>query len=187
LQIGSALEAVLLSFALARRMTDLKDDNERIQAEATHQLEQRVQQRTQELGVALQNLSQANATLQAMNLMDGLTGIKNRKYFDAHMTKEIKRSTRGKLSLALLMIDIDHFKQVNDQYGHLAGDACLRAVASDIQGCLHRPGDAVGVTAAKSLPWFCRIPIRRARCNWPRKFAGRLRHCISNSSDSTSL
>ena len=143
LQIGSALEVVLLSFALAQRMTILKEENRRIQDEAQHQLERRVQQRTQELDVALKNLSVANTALQAMNLMDGLTGIKNRKYFDAHMSSEIKRSSRGKLSLSLLMMDIDHFKQVNDRYGHLAGDACLRAVASTIEACLQRPGDAV--------------------------------------------
>lgn len=143
LQIGSALEAVLLSFALAHRMTLLKDENERIQAEAKQQLEQRVQQRTHELGVALDNLSAANAALQALNLTDGLTGIKNRKYFDVHLANEVKRASRGSLPLSLLMIDIDHFKQVNDQYGHLAGDACLRAVATTLLGCLLRPGDDV--------------------------------------------
>lgn len=143
LQIGSALEVVLLSFALAHRMTLLKEENERIQMEGRQHLEQRVQQRTQELGVALDNLSTANAALQALNLTDGLTGIKNRKYFDVHLTKEVKRASRGSLPLSLLMIDIDHFKQVNDDYGHLAGDACLRTVATTLLGCLLRPGDDV--------------------------------------------
>lgn len=143
LQIGSALEVVLLSFALAHRMTILKEENERIQMEGRQHLEQRVQQRTQELGVALDNLSAANAALQALNLTDGLTGIKNRKYFDVHFANEVKRASRGNLPLSLLMIDIDHFKQVNDQYGHLAGDACLRAVATTLLGCLLRPGDDV--------------------------------------------
>ena len=143
LQIGSALEVVLLSFALAHRMTLLKEENERIQMEGRQHLEQRVQQRTQELGVALNNLSSANAALQALNLTDGLTGIKNRKHFDVHLANEVKRASRSNLPLSLLMIDIDHFKQVNDQYGHLAGDACLRAVATTMLGCLLRPGDDV--------------------------------------------
>jgi len=143
LQMGSALEVVLLSFALAHRMTILKEENERIQVQAKQQLEQRVQQRTQELGAALDNLSAANTALQALNLTDGLTGIKNRKYFDVHLANEVKRASRGSLPLSLLMIDIDHFKQVNDQYGHLAGDACLRAVATTLLGCLLRPGDDV--------------------------------------------
>ncbi len=143
LQIGSAVEVVLLSFALAHRMTILKEENERIQMEGRQHLEHRVQQRTQELGVALTNLSAANAALQALNLSDGLTGIKNRKYFDVHLANEIKRASRSNLPLSLLMIDIDRFKQVNDQYGHLAGDACLRAVASALLGCLLRPDDDV--------------------------------------------
>ncbi len=143
LQIGSALEVLLLSFALAHRMTLLKEENERIQVQAKQQLEQRVQQRTQELGVALNNLSAANAALQALNLTDGLTGIKNRKYFDVQLANEVKRASRSNLPLSLLMIDIDHFKQVNDQYGHLAGDACLRVLATTMLGCLLRPGDDV--------------------------------------------
>ncbi|WP_374590891.1 7TM diverse intracellular signaling domain-containing protein [Aquabacterium sp.] len=143
LQIGSALEAVLLSFALAQRMTILKEENARIQAEATHKLEQRVRQRTRQLDEALKNLSTANTALQAMNLMDGLTGIKNRKHFDNQLSSEIKRSSRGELSLSLLLIDIDHFKHVNDEHGHLAGDACLRAVAGAIRACLNRPSDEV--------------------------------------------
>ncbi|MHB8950823.1 MAG: GGDEF domain-containing protein, partial [Rhodoferax sp.] len=134
---------VLLSFALAHRMTILKEENERIQVHAKQLLEQRVQHRTQELGVALDNLSTANAALQALNLTDGLTGIKNRKYFDVHLANEVKRASRSHLPLSLLMIDIDHFKQVNDQYGHLAGDACLRALATTMPGCLLRPGDDV--------------------------------------------
>lgn len=143
LQIGSALEAILLSFALAQRMTILKEENARIQAEANQQLEQRVAQRTQELDEALKSLSAANAALQATSLIDGLTGIKNRKHFDAEITNEIKRSSRGQKMLSLLLIDIDHFKQVNDQYGHLAGDACLRAVAATVHACLRRPADEV--------------------------------------------
>ena len=143
LQIGSALEAVLLSFALAQRMTMLKEENTRIQTEATQKLEQRVQQRTQQLDEALKNLSAANTALQAMNLVDGLTGIKNRKHFDSQLSSEIKRSSRGELSLSLLLIDIDHFKRVNDEHGHLAGDACLRAVAGTIRQCLQRPSDEV--------------------------------------------
>lgn len=141
MQIGSALEAVLLSFALAHRMAILKEENERIQQEANYQLEQRVAQRTQELDAALQQLSVANLALEEKNRSDGLTGVKNRRFFDEQLTIEIKRSSRAQLALTLLLIDIDHFKQVNDRYGHLAGDACLRAVATAVCGCLRRPSD----------------------------------------------
>jgi len=143
LQIGSALEAVLLSFALAHRMTTLKEENERIQRDATQQLEARVGERTAQLDEALSKLSAANDALRVMNATDGLTGIRNRQHFDAQLASEIKRSTRGERSMGLLLIDIDHFKQVNDRHGHLAGDACLRKVAATIQACLRRPTDEV--------------------------------------------
>lgn len=141
LQLGSALEAVLLSFALAHRMRALKEENARIQSEATHQLEQRVQERTRELDDTLARLHEANAALQQLSLMDGLTGAKNRKFFDDTLSDEIKRTSRAKQPLSLLLIDIDHFKAVNDVHGHLAGDACLRMVARAIAACLRRPGD----------------------------------------------
>ncbi|AKJ27185.1 sensor domain-containing diguanylate cyclase [Caldimonas brevitalea] len=143
MQIGSALEALLLSFALAYRMKVLEQQNQRIQVEATAQLEQRVQQRTQELDEALRHLSDANNELQKLNVLDGLTGVKNRKYFDEQLHVQLKVAGRSKLPLSLLLIDIDHFKAVNDRHGHLAGDACLRAVAQTIAGSLFRPGDEV--------------------------------------------
>ncbi|MCW7541962.1 sensor domain-containing diguanylate cyclase [Aquabacterium sp. A7-Y] len=143
MQIGSALEALLLSFALAHRMKLLEQQNRRIQAEATSQLEQRVQQRTQELDEALRHLSDANNELQKLNVLDGLTGVKNRKYFDEQLHLQLKVAGRSGLPLSLLLIDIDHFKAVNDRHGHLAGDACLRAVARAIGESLLRPGDQV--------------------------------------------
>ncbi|MCW7541943.1 diguanylate cyclase [Aquabacterium sp. A7-Y] len=143
MQIGSALETLLLSFALAHRMKLLKEQNERIQAEATSQLERRVQQRTEELDRALRDLSQANAELQKLNALDGLTGVKNRKHFDEQLALQLKVGQRSGLPTSLLLIDIDHFKAVNDQYGHPAGDACLRAVAGAIARSLYRPTDEV--------------------------------------------
>ncbi|MCW7536764.1 GGDEF domain-containing protein [Aquabacterium sp. A7-Y] len=143
MQIGSALEALLLSFALAHRMKVLEQQNRRIQAEATSQLEQRVQQRTHELDEALCNLSEANNELQRLNVLDGLTGVKNRKYFDEQLALQLKVAGRSRQPLSLLLIDIDHFKAVNDRHGHLAGDACLRAVARAIAESLLRAGDEV--------------------------------------------
>lgn len=161
MQIGSALEAVLLSFALAHRMAILKGENERIQQEANYQLELRVAQRTQELDDALHQLSAANAALLEKNRTDGLTGVKNRRFFDEQLTTEIKRSSRAQLALTLLLIDIDHFKQVNDRYGHLAGDACLRAVAKAVYRCLQRPSDELarygGEEFAALLPHTNRV------------------------------
>jgi diguanylate cyclase (GGDEF)-like protein len=67
---------------------------------------------------------------------DGLTGMYNRKFFDEQITQEIGRSRRHGWPLGLAMLDIDHFKAVNDTYGHDSGDAVLRAVSARLQGML---------------------------------------------------
>ena len=141
MQFGSAFEVILLSFALAHRMRILKEDNERIQREATETLERRVQERTQELDEALLGLSDANSKLMELNHVDGLTGINNRAFFDEQFGMEWQRSMRIGSPLGLLMLDIDHFKHFNDNHGHLGGDACLRLVANTIQDAIRRPAD----------------------------------------------
>lgn len=141
MQIGSAFEMVLLSFALADRMRLLKEENARMQREAAQTLERRVQERTRELDDTLLGLSEVNGKLQEMTRVDGLTGISNRGYFDEQFEVEWQRAARIHSQLGLLMIDIDHFKNFNDTYGHLGGDACLKAVASVIQDAMRRPAD----------------------------------------------
>ena len=141
MQIGSAVEVILLSFALADRMRILREDNERIQREATDTLERRVQERTLELDSALADLSDANSKLTELNHVDGLTGIHNRSYFNEQFDVEWHRAARIRSPLGLLMLDIDHFKHFNDTYGHLGGDACLKMVAQVIHAAVHRPSD----------------------------------------------
>lgn len=142
-QVGSALEAILLSFALADRMRLLKQQSERVQREAARQLEQRVAERTRELNDALSQLSRMNQSLQMQSATDGLTGVRNRRFFDERLPAEWKRAHRGRYPLGLLMIDIDHFKSVNDRFGHQLGDAALQRVAKEVRGHLRRPGDEV--------------------------------------------
>ena len=72
------------------------------------------------------------ARLLRSGLTDFLTGFHNRRYLHARLREELARAQRGRTSLACLMIDVDHFKRINDQYGHLAGDAVLREVAQRI-------------------------------------------------------
>ncbi len=72
--------------------------------------------------------------LQAMSLRDALTGLHNRRALDADLRREWSRMRRGGAGFALLAIDIDHFKQVNDRHGHLAGDALLTQVAQRLLG-----------------------------------------------------
>ena len=72
---------------------------------------------------------------------DGLTGIHNRRLFDAHVDRIWPQATRDHAALGLLLIDIDHFKAYNDFYGHQAGDECLRQVAWCLSRCARRPLD----------------------------------------------
>ena len=129
IQIGSAAEMILLSFALAYRINLLRDENSRIQREAHDQLETRVAERTAELDVALSELQSVNRTLQDFSLRDGLTGVYNRRHFDQDISATVERARARGEPVSLLMADLDHFKQINDRYGHDIGDDCLRAVA----------------------------------------------------------
>ncbi|KYG98144.1 diguanylate cyclase [Bradyrhizobium sp. DOA1] len=79
--------------------------------------------------------------LEALAIEDSLTGLANRRRFDERLKEEWARAYRDRSSLALLMIDVDHFKAYNDEYGHPAGDACLRVVAQIIAAETQRPGD----------------------------------------------
>jgi diguanylate cyclase (GGDEF)-like protein len=77
-----------------------------------------------------------------LSLRDPLTGLANRRHFRAVLTREIEIVARSGNSALLLMLDIDHFKKINDTHGHLAGDKVLQAVARCIAGCV-RPQDTV--------------------------------------------
>jgi len=100
-----------------------------------------VAERTSELENALKELSQAHEILKEINTIDSVTGIKNRHYFDTIFEQEWKRASREGYAISLMILDIDHFKSVNDTYGHLAGDECLHEVANTIGGVLRRPAD----------------------------------------------
>lgn len=94
--------------------------------------------RSKKDALELRNLNEA---LVEMAMTDGLTGLLNRRAFDTSLTMELGRSSETNLSLSLLLIDVDHFKAFNDRYGHTAGDACLKEVASTVRTVTRRPGD----------------------------------------------
>jgi len=81
--------------------------------------------------------------LESLSTTDGLTEISNRRRFDEFLGREWLRSMREHAELSLILIDIDYFKQFNDRYGHLAGDDCLRQVATALKRTVQRAGDLV--------------------------------------------
>lgn len=95
-----------------------------------------------ELVHARDALEVLNRKLEKLAMQDGLTGLANRRHFDLTLAREFSRAARNRTPLALVMIDIDFFKQFNDLYGHPAGDECLRTVSRAIRGQTPgRPGD----------------------------------------------
>ncbi|MCX2899308.1 sensor domain-containing diguanylate cyclase [Pseudomonas mandelii] len=90
---------------------------------------------------AQEKLLEVNRGLELIALEDALTGLSNRRQFDLFIITEMRRARRTQTHLALLMIDVDHFKRFNDLYGHVAGDACLRKISSIISAHIKRPGD----------------------------------------------
>ncbi|MFJ3054678.1 GGDEF domain-containing protein [Herbaspirillum sp. NPDC087042] len=79
--------------------------------------------------------------LEALSYRDGLTNVANRRMFDSALEVEWANAVRTQSSLSLIMLDIDFFKQYNDHYGHIAGDACLKQVAAVLSEAASRPKD----------------------------------------------
>jgi diguanylate cyclase (GGDEF)-like protein/PAS domain S-box-containing protein len=81
--------------------------------------------------------------LAALARTDALTGLANRRRFDEYLELEWARAARDRTELAVILVDVDHFKKFNDQYGHPAGDIALQEVAEILDGQARRPGDLV--------------------------------------------
>lgn len=157
IMVGSGIEVLLLSWVLTLRYADERLQKLLAQEEALHkaseaqeaqrqlneQLEERVDERTFELEMALRELQEVNNELERKNSEDGLTGLFNRRHFDRQLTAEFRRAWRNSQPLALIMLDIDYFKPVNDTYGHMIGDQVLVAMAKRLKDTVRRPGDSV--------------------------------------------
>jgi diguanylate cyclase len=171
LQIGTTISVLWLSFALGENIAQqnrerqkakedaleyaLKISKERqeklsaqaeaisAQKQANENLELEVKERTKQLQQAMKDLEQANSKLKLISNLDELTNLYNRRYFNSRFEAEFKRAQRMERILSVIIIDIDHFKMINDEYGHLVGDACLKSVANVLKKCVTRPQDTV--------------------------------------------
>jgi len=141
IRIATGAQVIFINFALATRVRVLNKQLIDTETQAKKNLEKQVTERTFQLQQAMSELSLLNGTLKEKSTTDELTGIANRRFFNDTLDEYIKLAIREKKPTSLLLIDIDHFKKVNDRYGHLIGDECLKLTATAINHCLHRPGD----------------------------------------------
>ncbi len=88
-----------------------------------------------------EKLERLQKELEELSYKDGLTGVANRRMFDAVLKTEWAQAQRNRAPLSLLIVDVDYFKQYNDHYGHIQGDECLRQVAQLLASALQRPRD----------------------------------------------
>ncbi len=105
---------------------------------------------------ANKSLAQANEELRKLTNLDGLTGIANRRYHEDKLNREWRRCQRNNSPLSAIMIDIDHFKDYNDHYGHIVGDQCLREVAKALQQSSRRISDSVARYGGEEF--ICLLP-----------------------------
>ena len=97
-----------------------------------------------------------NDVLRASALIDGLTGVANRRKFDEDLQAAWRQCLREKAPLSVIMLDLDYFKRYNDRYGHQAGDACLKAVSNALSDSLRRPYDTVARYGGEEF--ICLLP-----------------------------
>ena len=88
-------------------------------------------------------LRASHGQLARMAITDALTDVANRRHAEAHLTERWAHAQQRRLAMAVIMVDIDHFKRYNDHHGHQAGDRCLQAVARVLSACSRRAGDLV--------------------------------------------
>lgn len=132
--VGGYREASLLQESLGELLGDLTAREQELMA-LTTSLERRVAERTEAL-------EKANAELASLAATDSLTGLANRRRFDETLAFECRRAIAKRLPLCLLLIDLDHFKQINDTHGHITGDRVLQAIAAVLAERI-RPSDLV--------------------------------------------
>ncbi|HEX2835600.1 MAG TPA: diguanylate cyclase [Thermoanaerobaculia bacterium] len=131
---------VLLALAAILAVIRVRTGTLRRQAE---KLKVRVAEQTAELQETVKLLEAANTQLEALSLEDDLTGIANRRSFERALLDEWNRGRRHELPLALILLDLDHFKDLNDRRGHPAGDDCLRRVGRFLAETIKRTGEVV--------------------------------------------
>lgn len=145
--IASSLMTLIMYFALLRNIRLITKDFDNI--ENSKDMDVRLPEKgvyelkllARTANAAMDEIVSLNRKLTKMTNVDGLTGINNRRFFDIMLDREYRDAIRQQSVISLLMLDLDNFKMINDTYGHIAGDECLKTVAKAIANCLKRPSD----------------------------------------------
>lgn len=162
--IGAALESVLFTYTIANRVAlerrirlqtqteltaqerALRKTQERLlsaETAAKQDLEQQVQERTQDITRILGELEDQNKQLTELSINDGLTKVRNRRFFNDTYPNLWQKAIEQSSWISVILLDIDHFKSVNDNYGHLSGDQCLIKTAQHLKEIVTRPNDII--------------------------------------------
>ncbi len=120
-----------LETKVKERTRTIENTNEQLRKE----IEERIR--------AEEALKYANKMLEKLSTLDSLTGLYNRRIFEQNFKKLWKTALRERQPISMILCDIDHFKKINDTYGHQAGDRCLKEFADILQKCISRPMDMV--------------------------------------------
>lgn len=154
---GILLQAVILAWALSQHLEHARNQRRAAQQEAVarqddeletqkrikKQLASRVEERSGALWHAVRQLENANRQLSELSRRDGLTGVHNRRHFEERYPELVQLASRHHQPLAVMLIDADHFKQLNDRHGHATGDECLRLIARSLNHVVSRSTDLV--------------------------------------------
>lgn len=118
----------------------------------------------------------AEADLARLSMTDALTGLPNRRQFDEFIAREWRRAGRTGATLSMLLIDADHFKDLNDRYGHVRGDEVLRLLATTIYGAIRRPGDLAARYGGEEFT----VVLPDTDAAGARRVAEAIRHRVAN-------
>lgn len=147
-RMTSRVVTIIEGNELSRRLEEGSSDEIGTLSHEFNEMVGRLSERTENLEGANRRLideisqrKRAELELEHLSRTDGLTEISNRRVFDEVLEQEFRAAMRSGTSLGLIMIDIDHFKQYNDHYGHQAGDDCLKRVAATAKTMARRPRD----------------------------------------------
>ncbi|MBE0484571.1 diguanylate cyclase [Marinobacter sp.] len=141
MQVAVGGQVVLLNYAMVQRWRLMNQKLLDIEHQARSELELKVHERTAQLRTIMQDLEQANQKLALLSLNDSLTGLHNRRHMDNLLPELCREARRTGQPLTLALVDADHFKRINDTWGHDFGDLCLKRIADCLNQQVKRPRD----------------------------------------------